>query len=192
MIGLIILAVMTILGLAGMRNAGLEELMARQTKDQNSAFQAAEAGVQAALNYLADSSRPPTVNAQGSEHVWPACEVSDPDPTAACSLGTFHPCCFLQSVIANWEAYDPKVTGSALTGKALSDLGGEELAQIPTQSQPHVVIVDAYSPNDLDYNCLASRGGLHYFTIAAIGLDPGTSSRAIVQTTVTKTYACQN
>lgn len=184
-IGLIVLVVMTILGLSGMRTSVLQELMAGQTKESNSAFHAAEAGMQAALNYLAGLRRPPDVAHDGNSLITPACEISDTEPTS-CSLGQFHPCCLLPTVIASWAAYDPNVTGQVLAGRAIDALDGNALDRIATAQQPHFVIEHRFVPSQgASSEAEAGTGkGDHYFTVAAVGFDPGTNSRVILQTTI--------
>lgn len=182
-IGLIILVVMTILGIGSMRTSALEELMARQSKEQSGAFHAAEAGMQAALSYLAGLRVPSVVNAQGDAFVWPACQVKDTDHTR-CSMTNFDPCCFAQTVIAAWDAYDPMVTGQVLAGKPMTALSGQGLNTIAAEYQPHFIIVERYTP-PLDPT---APPGFRYYTVVAIGFDAGTNSRSILQSTITKYY----
>ena len=189
-IGLIILMIMTILGLAGMRTSVLEELMAGQSKDQNGAFQGAEAGIQAALSYLAAQRVPPVVDAQGSGSVWPACQVADADPAAGkkdCYSSTsFDPCCFLSTTIDAWQQYlDSKTVTSLVGGNRCPR--GSPMTRIDSDNQPHFVIESRYIA-PLDFEDAAKHKGYHYYTVAAIGLDASTKSRAIIQSTVTKLY----
>lgn len=52
-VSLIMLLVMTLIGISGMRTSQLEERMASNMRDHDLAFQAAEAGLRAAENYIA-------------------------------------------------------------------------------------------------------------------------------------------
>lgn len=55
LVSLIILVVMTLLGLSGMRTSVMEEKMAGNMRDNELAFQAAEAALRAAEKYITDS-----------------------------------------------------------------------------------------------------------------------------------------
>lgn len=54
LVGLIMLLLMTIVGLAAIRGSGMQELMAGNLRDRNLAFQAAEAGLRAGESRLRD------------------------------------------------------------------------------------------------------------------------------------------
>ncbi len=185
-VGLIVLVVMTLLGISGMRTATLQELMARHAKDRNSAFQAAEAGMQAALSYLATLRVPPVVDATGQGPLRPGCQVSDWDPRS-CPSGSVHPCCFLASVIDAWEHY-PDAQTTELAGQTLAVFSGAGLDKIPDTNQPHFVIESRFVPDQPTFEYDSQRRGTYYFTVAAVGFDPATNSRAILQTTITKSF----
>lgn len=57
-VGLIMLLLLTIIGLASIRGSELQERMAGNTRDKNLAFQAAEAGVRAGETFLAQATLP--------------------------------------------------------------------------------------------------------------------------------------
>lgn len=52
LVGLVMLLLMTVIGLAAMRGSSMQELMAGNMRDRNLAFQSAEAGLRAAENVL--------------------------------------------------------------------------------------------------------------------------------------------
>lgn len=54
-VGLIMVLLMTIVGLAAIRGSGLQEIMAGNVRDRNVAFQAAEGGLSAAEEYAEDT-----------------------------------------------------------------------------------------------------------------------------------------
>lgn len=58
LVGLIMLLLMTVIGLAAMRGSGMQELMAGNMRDRNQAFQAAEAGLRAAEEVLNGATLP--------------------------------------------------------------------------------------------------------------------------------------
>ncbi len=61
-VGLIMLLLMTIVGLAAIRGSSLQELMASNLRDRNLAFQAAEAGLRAGESRLRDTVVLPVFN----------------------------------------------------------------------------------------------------------------------------------
>ncbi len=180
--GLIVLAVMTIIGVSSIRGTLLEERMAGNLREQNHAFQAAEAGLQAALTYLERLSAPPLVDTSASEHVWPACLVADPDADCSGEAGT-NPCCLLERTLANWQGGLAPTTGARITA-----FGGEALGGIPGASQPLVIIEERYVP-PLDFEAAAERRGIHYYTATALGIGPAGQARSIVQATIAKVFA---
>lgn len=163
--GLIILVVMTILGVTSMQTTVLEEKMAGNLRDRNVAFQAAEAGLQVALTYLEGRPTPPHVDATGSENVWPGCEISDnPDD---CVRGDE------DWLAANGIDYDDIVAGvSPLAGVA---------------SQPRIVVEERYVPV-LDVEAAARGGGIHFYTVSALGYGVNAQTQALLTTTVAKVY----
>jgi len=175
-VGLLILVVMMLLGLNSMQTSVLEELMAGQSKQQNTAFHAAEAGMQAALSYLAALRKPPMVTASGTAHVWPGCQVAD---TSCAST--------IPGIIASWKNFDPDTEGAKLQGKAMSDLDDVDWSMNAAEVEPHFVIESRYA-QPLEFEDAAKRKGYHFFTVAAVGLDPGTNSGAVLQSTITKLF----
>lgn len=197
-VGLIVLLVMVVLGISGMRTSLLQELMAGHTKDTNSSFQAAEAGMQAALTHLASLRNAPVLKKKGAAvnwtvssgappPIWPGCEVqdADPDPDAP-GTGAFDPCTTLSTVIANWSKY-PDAPATTLGGQAMNNLSGAALPTVTAANQPHIVIESRYVP-PLDFEEAARRKGFHYYTAAAVGFDYSTNARTILQTTITKKF----
>lgn len=58
-IGLIMLLLLTVIGISSIRGTGLQERMAGNARDHSLAFQAAEAGLRSAENYLSGASIKP-------------------------------------------------------------------------------------------------------------------------------------
>jgi len=179
-VGLLILVVMMLLGLNSMQTSVLEELMAGQSKQQNTAFHAAEAGMQAALSHLAALRTPPAVNPNGSTHIWPGCQVTD---TRCAST--------IPDIIGSWKDFDPDAPNAQLRGSAMSALNTAsnpvEWSMNPTKFAPHFVIESRYA-QPLEFEDAAKRKGYHFFTVAAVGLDPGTNSGAVMQSTIAKLF----
>ncbi len=180
--GLIVLAVMTILGISSMRGTLLEERMAGNLREHNSAFQAAEAGLQAALTYVEGLDSPPLVDASGTEKVWPACLVAHADVDCSTTSDP-DPCCLLDQALGNWERDTAPTAGVRIDG-----FGGDGLGGIPDASQPRVIIEERYVP-PLDFEAAAQKRGVHYYTATAVGIGPAGQSRSVVQATIAKVFA---
>ncbi len=173
--GLLILAVMTILGLGSMRGTILQERMAGNLKEQASAFQAAEAALQAALTAIERSPSPPDLDAWGSGSLVDGCKVTDPDGADACS--------HMDAVLADWRASTTPVQGvplASLDGSAR--LGGEETPQ------PRVTVEERYVA-PLDFEAASQGRGTYFYTVTALGTGPAGQSKTILQTTIPRVFA---
>ncbi len=173
--GLLILAVMTILGLGSMRGTILQERMAGNLKEQASAFQAAEAALQAALTAIERSPARPGLNAWGSGSLVDGCKVTDPDGAEACS--------HMVAVLADWRASTTPVQGvplASLDGSAR--LGGDETPQ------PRVTVEERYVA-PLDFESAAQGRGIYFYTVTALGTGQAGQSKTILQTTIPKVFA---
>lgn len=170
--GLLVLTVMTILGLASMRGTILQERMAGNLKEQASAFQAAEAALQAALTAIEESPSPLALDAWGKGGLVDACKVSD--------LGDAQGCTYLKDLLSDWRSAPNPTWGVPITS-----LGGawQGLAR-----EPRVVAEVRYvAPLDLES---ASQGrGIYYYTVTALGIGQAGQSRAIVQSTIPRVFA---
>jgi len=69
-ISLVLLLVMTLLGLTSMQSTSLEERMAGNERHANVAFQAAEAALRGAEDWLDGQNLQPTAKSDGSSGVW--------------------------------------------------------------------------------------------------------------------------
>lgn len=184
--GLIILMVMTVLGLSSVRSLVLNERAAGNVYDEYTAFQAAEAGVQAALSFLLDQRAPVVPTDNGASKVWPGCEVSHGEGGGkeGCEGegGGSHPCCVLAAMLDDWE------DGSFDQGDALSDFGGAALSDVPSTDQPRVFIESRYIP-PLDVEAASRGAGVHFYTITAVGAGRKDSGLSVIQATIPKVYS---
>lgn len=180
--GLIVLAVMTILGVSSMRGTLLEERMAGNLREHNNAFQAAEAGLQAALTYVEGLDSPPWVDLSGSEKIWPACLVAHADVDCSATSDP-DPCCLLEQALGNWQQGTAPTAGVRIDG-----FGGDGLGGISAASQPRAIIEERYVP-PLDFEAAAQRRGVHYYTATALGIGPAGQARSVVQATIAKVFA---
>jgi len=194
-VGLIVLVVMAILGIGSMRTSALQELMAGHTKDSNSAFQGAEAALQAAHSYVCGLERPEQMKSprQGGVPIPEACTARDADP-ASCD-GSTHRCCYFRGTVGDWKAY-PRDASDTLSGYAIGSLRGAGWASV--SNPPHLIIEYRRSsaqatsrPHGEAYKRAAGLqgggsggAGTEYFaTIATVGFDPAANSRTIMQMT---------
>lgn len=173
--GLLILAVMTILGLGSMRGTILQERMAGNLKEQAGAFQAAEAALQAALTAIEQSAAPPDLDAWGPGSLVEACEVADPDGTVACT--------HLETVLEDW-----RTNPIPAQGVPLEKLGGSALQGVPESRQPRLTVEQRYIP-PLDFESAAQGRGTYFYTVTALGMGQAGQSRTILQTTIPKVFA---
>ena len=180
--GLIILAVMTIIGVSSMRTLVLNERMAGNLYDQHAAFQAAEAGAQAALTHIAAQTAPIVPTADGANKVWPGCTIADGvAPSCGASGARPHPCCRLQDVLGDWAS------GTPTQGIALDGFGGSPLSSVSAPYQPRVLIESRYIA-PLDVEAAARGAGIHFYTVSAVGAGPSENTRALLQTTIPRVY----
>lgn len=168
-IGLFILAIMTIAGLAAMRGTTLEEHMSGNLKESNDAIQAAEAALQAAVSTILANGQPPLTNAWGTGSIDQACRVVESD--SACALKT--------NIGGDWLSADAmaSVTGGALfaswTGAAFGRSGA---------AQPRIIVrFHRVLPPD-------GGTGTYFYTVSAVAADHGGESRRVLQTTIAKSY----
>jgi Tfp pilus assembly protein PilX len=173
--GLLILAVMTILGLGSMRGTILQERMTGNLKEQAGAFQAAEAALQAALTAIEQSTSPPDPDAWGSGSLVESCKVTDPDGSAACT--------YLETVLADWRS-----SATPSQGVPLANLGGSALLGVPDAHQPRVTVEERYVA-PLDFESAAQGRGIHFYTVTALGTGQVGQSKTILQTTIPKVFA---
>lgn len=116
-IGLVMLLLMTIVGLAAIRGTGLQELMAGSMRDRNLAFQSAEAGLRFAEEMLEN---PASLSFNGSNGLY-----TDLGQNTSMAMAT------------EWSAAD-WASNSAATNLTLAGLSAqpryviEELSRLPT------------------------------------------------------------
>ena len=180
-LGLVVLLVITMLGITGMRTTVMQERMAGNLRQNNTALQAAEAALQAGLSYIENQTAPPHANSSGSEHVWPACTVNAAN--ADVQTGA---CAGLATVLDDWQG-DP---ASVRAGSSYQDILGElgDSGHLPgVVEQPRIYIEVRYVP-PLDVEEAARGAGVHYYTVTAVGFGGSAKARAIVQSTVAKVF----
>lgn len=173
--GLLVLAVMTILGLGSMRGTILQERMAGNLKEQASAFQAAEAALQAALIAIERSPSPPAPDVWGSGSLAEACKVTDLDGADACIR--------LEVLLADWRS-----SQAPAQGVPLASLGGSPLLEVQETLQPRLMVEERYVP-PLDFESAAQGRGVYFYTVTALGTGQVGHAKTILQTTIPKVFA---
>lgn len=172
--GLLILAVMTILGLGFMRGTILQERMTGNLKEQAGAFQAAEAALQGALTAIEQSASPPGPDAWGPGSLVEACRVTDSDAAPACT--------HLETVLSDWRS-----SATPTGGVPLANLGGSDFSGVPADRQPRFLVEERYVP-PLDFESATRDRGIHFYTVTALGVGQTGQSRTILQSTIAKVF----
>ena len=86
-VSLLILAMMTIIGVAAMDTSVMEEKMAGNMRDRNIAFQAAESALRLGETWIAARSVLPEISNDGSTGIW---DLNKPDPDTTNNLYWWH------------------------------------------------------------------------------------------------------
>lgn len=186
-LGLVVLLVITMLGINGMRTTVMQERMAGNLRQNNTALQAAEAALQAGLAYIESRSSPPRADRAGTDFVWPACRVSDASANSETDTDPHGGACAgLDSVLSNWQGDLAGVSEGVGYHDVLAALG--EYGNLPgVIAQPRLYIQVRYVP-PLDVEQAAQGAGVHYYTVTAIGFGASAQARAIVQSTIAKVF----
>jgi len=173
-IGLAVLAVMTLLGIGAMRSSLLEERMSGNLREQMDAFEAAEAGLQAALGAIEARPIPPAPGSWGTGSTEAGCLSVDKDDSPQCSI--------LDKVLADWRDANTPTSGVPMT-----NFGGAALSGVA--QQPRVLVEKRFVPvNSLGFDEAARQLGIHFFSATALGTGTVEQSKVILQTTIAKVY----
>jgi len=165
-VGLIMLLLLTVIGMASIRSAGLQESMAGNMRDRNLAFQAAEAGLRIAEKTLSAAG---TVNFDGSVNgYWPDLNVQ---PQTG-SIPLTRPLTWDE---ATWEAKSVKITANTL--KEVAD-------------QPRFVIEEINVPitatnvgGAIDSESLDKMTDANFYRVTSRGVGGTKDSEIILQST---------
>lgn len=175
-VGLVLLLVVTLIGVSALRTTALQERMTGNLRQTNIAFQAAEAGLQAGLAYIAKQTVAPVPQKSADSKVWPACPsaaADSPSSEAACTQR--------DTVITDWLsrrlASDQGVAYSAFSATPIPDVAG----------QPRIFITERVLRPPETTEALQG-GGTYYYTVTAIGFGQTDNATAIVESTVARLY----
>jgi len=163
-VGLIMLLLLTVIGMAAIRGTGIQEQMAGNMRDHNLAFQAAEAALRSGEEVLNGVSLPSFSGSVVGYYT----DLNQPSP--------LHP------RPTTWSATD--------WGNWSVQLAANTISQIADNQQPRYVVerlsVPASSSNQgscIDFECKAKTPDPIYYRITSRGIGGTTDSEVILQST---------
>jgi type IV pilus assembly protein PilX len=161
-IGLIMLLLLTVIGLASIRGSDLQERMAGNMRDRNLAFQAAEAGLRYGENKLNAALLPSFTG--GTIGYWP--DLNKPSP--------------LRPRIALWVGPDWEANSVELPHGTISDVATQ-----PRFTIEKVIVTGlaASYGSAVDHESMEKMADAEYFRVTARGIGGTTDAEAIVQST---------
>jgi Tfp pilus assembly protein PilX len=192
-VGLVILLVVTMIGVGGQQSTVLQERMAGNMRQNNIAFQAAEAALQAALSYIEGQSLPITPTDSGTELVWTSCTVRQAAGAAATKadggkVADDHPCNRLENtILEDWAQDVSDISEGKAYGDVVKELTGTS-SSLPHVIEPPRVYIEVRDEPISDDTQAKSFGQLvtFYYTVTAIGFGENEQARAILQSTIAK------
>ncbi|MDJ0806798.1 MAG: pilus assembly protein [Gammaproteobacteria bacterium] len=166
-VSLIILLVMTLIGLSAMRSTTLEERMAGNARNEESAFQAGEAALRDGEDMIQNFSPEPIPTADGTSDVW-ILDAPDPDTTNAIAWWN-EP----GRDKAWWDA-----NGKAYSG-SLTDLGS---------SPRYIAEAAEFIGDSLNVGQQLDGSGKNFYRITAYGTGGNDLARVLLQSTYARRY----
>lgn len=180
--GLVILLVVTMVGISGQQGTILQERMAGNMRQNNIAFQAAEAALQVGLSYVEDK-HPIIATDAGTAHVWTSCTAVDAESTEAARCARFG------DVLENWRGSLNQVSaGAAYADVAkLTDAGSANFPFVAAQPRLYIELLEHRDGSALDAQEGSDPANVDfYYTVTAVGFGGNGQARAIVQSTIVK------
>ncbi len=163
-VSLLLLVTLTLIGLAGMRGASMEEKMAGNMRDRNAAFQASEGAVRTGEKWIAQQTEPPATADTGPTNVY----------SEAANLPT------LATQTPAWWSSD----NNTLAAEPLQDAGGDDM--VAEQPRYLMQYLD-FRPDSFDVG-IEEPTGRHFYRVTGHGTGVSPTARAVVQTTFVKRY----
>lgn len=166
-VSLVILLAMSLIGITAMQVTMLEERMSGNQRDRNLAFQAAESSLVDAVEWILNLASAPVVNATGSNGVWSQGEVGPaPDRSLFGEPGAAVPTGVIE--------YGAQTSAPDLEGVA---------------DEPRFVVEEfQFVADDLSAESLATRTGVIYYTVTALGYGGSPNARTMLQAVAAKRY----
>jgi Tfp pilus assembly protein PilX len=192
-VGLVILLVVTMIGVGGQQSTVLQERMAGNMRQNNIAFQAAEAALQAALSYIESQGLPIPATDSGTDLVWTSCTVARASSAAATveeggTVANDHACKrFENTILKDWAKDVADVSAGKTYGDVVKALTGESSSIPHVVAAPRIYIEAREEPISPDTQA-NSFGQLitYYYTVTSIGFGENEQARAILQSTIAK------
>lgn len=159
---MIYMLVLSMLGISSMRGAAMEERMASNEWEQLRAFQSAESALIDAAQWFLFQPDFIESSADGASGVWQTGSVSD-----AIGSSSF-----------DWSSSGLVYGSSPGSGTSLFD----DLYAMPR----YVIEESGFEPSDNDPDTLATRTGVFYYRVSALGNGRSVGARSVLQTTLEK------
>jgi Tfp pilus assembly protein PilX len=192
-VGLVILLVVTMIGVGGQQSTVLQERMAGNMRQNNIAFQAAEAALQAALSYIESQGLPIPATDSGTDLVWTSCTVARASGAAATeeeggTVANDHACKrFENTILKDWAQDAADISAGKTYGDVVEALTGTTSSIPDVAAQPRIYIEVRDEPISYDYeDTLKGKFVVYYYTVTAIGFGENEQARAILQSTIAK------
>lgn len=177
-IGLIMMLLLTIIGLASIRGSGLQEQMAGNTRDRNLAFQAAEAGLRIGEDLL-DKTTIPNFSG-GTIGYWP--DLNDSSSYSLLTAGSWpvisgtnrrlRPSLWIED---QWKTNSVQLPANTLN----------ELSEQPRYTIEQIVVAAnaANQGSGADVESLEKLAETEYFRVSSRGLGGTVNAEVILQST---------
>jgi len=159
---MIYMLVLSMMGVSSMRGTAMEERMASNQWEHSRAFQAAESALIDGGQWFLFQPDFIESSADGASGVWQTGSVSD-----AIGLSSF-----------DWSSNGLVYGGSSGSGTSLFD----DLYALPR----YVIEESGFEPSDNDPDTLATRTGVFYYRVSALGNGRSAGARSVLQTTLEK------
>ena len=165
-VALILLVVMTILGVSSMQSSMMEEIMAGNIKDCNLGFQASEASIRDATEWLSTRRTKPDANSSASNNVFSA-EVYTLGDEISPATSKY-----------DWDTYGIQFGKLDSTTHTITNRVGSCTTSATTSNGPmsglftppcSVIEEHSFIPDDLDPDTRAKGIGRYYYRITSRG-----------------------
>ena len=163
---LVILIVLTLLGISAMQVSTMEEIMAGNMKDCNQGFQAAEAAIRDATNWLSTRTQKPQSNLSATNNVYSIDAYTLGDALTPATLNfDWDNYAIGYGALDAGSATITNVIGSCNPGTAPSGAVMTDLYSLPCS----VIEEHDFIPDDLDPDTYAKGIGRNYYRITSRG-----------------------
>ncbi len=169
-VGLIMLALMTIIGLTAVQSSVVENRIATNMYDKQISFEAAEAALRDAEAWLNEHTEHPEPKLDGSSNVWPKGELTKKKDAGGVVIANQ----YISAKDISWETTG--LVAAAIEGSAT-----------PAR---YVIEEFTFVPDDWSTETIAAGKGLFYYRITAkgYGASVGENGKAIASTVLQTMY----